>query len=353
MKKIWFIAAIILALLLTGCTQNENKDENPSEKALPEASAQKLSPEERIFAENGSYGISDESGDVLVPAEYDEITWCGDFYAARWEDGKRKGVSVNKDGSRTYADVANVLYKLIREDGKFVDEEPFENFLYYNDEAFGEIVCTRDGSLYTYGVTPSNGEITLESVEPAGTLPDDRYGFRINYVYADGGRDRLYGIVNPDGSTAVYPIYYHVAVPFADRFLLWDGAPQQGFTCGRCNITDAYGNIINNSFNAAVYSTFDDGKYIGIACSLGENADFVCCTDGKVTPAGYWFVDKDGNILSERFDKISINEDFDSSKYEFMDYILTANDENAVVKVTLNAAEEEIPVTDILAKYYK
>lgn len=57
-------------------------------------------------------------------------------------------------------------------------------------------------------------------------------------------------------------------------------------------------------------------------------------------------------ILSERFDKIKINE-FDSTKSKFMDSTLIAADETTVITTVLDGVEAEITAKDVLEKYYK
>lgn len=351
MKRICIILALVLVLTcFFGCTQSVGGDESSSQPLSSEASTQTLPMEKRIFTAGAKVGIYSESGEVLVPAQYDEITAWDYFFACRKALGSRMGAVLGADGAREYGKVPDSEYDLILPDGSMVGEGAFDGYSYYDDTDECEIVGTKDGNCYHYMVTYKDGSVTLSRFDEGGTQPTD-YEFSINYLYENGSRDRLFGILNADGSMAVPPIYYHVAVPFADRFLLYDGAPQQGFACGRCNITDLDGNVINNSFNAVVYSSFG-GKYIGIACAFGENSDFVCYTDGEVTPAGYWFVDRDGKILSERFDEIKINE-FDSTKSEFMDSMLIVADETTVITTVLDGVEAEITAKDVLEKYYK
>lgn len=319
--------------------------------ALPADPAVKYKTlDKRIFTVGAKAGIYSESGEVLVSAQYDEITALDGFFACRKALGSRMGAVRGADGTREYGEVPSSEYDLILPSGSMVGEGAFDGYNYYDDTDECEIIGTKYGNCYHYMLNYKDGSVTLSGFDAGGTLPTD-CGFTINYLYENGSRDRLFGILNADGSTAVPPIYNYVAVPFADRFLLYDGAPQQGFVCSRCNITDPDGNVINSSFNAVVYSSFG-GEYIGIACSFGENSELACYTDGEITPAGYWFVDKDGKILSERFDEITISE-FDSSNGEFMDSMLTAADENTVITVTLDGAAEEITAKDVLEKYYK
>ena len=71
----------------------------------------------------------------------------------------------------------------------------------------------------------------------------------------------------------------------------------------------------------------------------------------KILPFGRIFY-CDGKILSERFDKIKINE-FDSTKSKFMDSTLIAADETTVITTVLDGVEAEITAKDVLEKYYK
>ena len=306
--------------------------------------------DKRIFTVGGKSGIYSESGEVLISAQYDEITAWDSFFACRKALGSRMGAVAGADGAREYGKVPDSEYDLILPDGSIIGEGAFDGYSCYDDTDECEIIGTKHGNCYHYMLNYKDGSVTLSGFDGGGSRPTD-YGFSINYLYENGSRDKLFGILNADGSTAVPPIYYHVAVPFADRFLLYDGAPQQGFVCGRCNITDLFGNVINSSFNAVVYSSFG-GEYIGIACSFGEKSELACCMSGEITPEGYWFVDKDGKILSERFDEIKINE-FDSMKDEFMDAMLTAADETTVITTVLGGVEAEVTAKDVLEKYYK
>ena len=67
-------------------------------------------------------------------------------------------------------------------------------------------------------------------------------------------------------------------------------------------------NLINKEYNAFSYLELDDGSYVGYAGCEGEFADYPCYDDnGKLCEEGYWFVDKDGNKLSEKFEYIYEN----------------------------------------------
>ena len=59
-------------------------------------------------------------------------------------------------------------------------------------------------------------------------------------------------------------------------------------------------------------------------------------------PAGFWFIDKDGNTLSERFD--GIEGDFDYGR---------PIEKNSILTVTLGDDVHEYTAEKILEKYYK
>ena len=90
------------------------------------------------------------------------------------------------------------------------------------------------------------------------------------------------------------------------------------------------------------YVVFDDGKYFGVAYCAGEIADITAYTNGEPTPRGFWFIDKDGNTLSERFD--IIGGDFDYGR---------PMEKSSVVTVELDGDSHEYTAEEILDKYYK
>ena len=67
--------------------------------------------------------------------------------------------------------------------------------------------------------------------------------------------------------------------------------------------------ILSDLYNVINYSLFEEG-YIGIGVSVGDDAEVICYDDsGNVMPNGYWLLDKNGNAISERYDRIYIGED--------------------------------------------
>ncbi len=77
---------------------------------------------------------------------------------------------------------------------------------------------------------------------------------------------------------------------------------------GRCRLTDETGSTLCARFHWIDYSVFGSG-YIGIAVCYGERAAYPCYDEaGQLMPEGYWLVDRDGNLLSERFEKLSFGD---------------------------------------------
>ena len=95
--------------------------------------------------------------------------------------------------------------------------------------------------------------------------------------------------------------------------------------------------FISRIFNGIEYSFFEDGeKYIGIAYSNGNDCEVPLYEGEERLPQGYWFVDKNGKIISGRFDHLPysienieeplIVEDEEGNKIEInvKDYLLEA-----------------------------
>lgn len=88
-------------------------------------------------------------------------------------------------------------------------------------------------------------------------------------------------------------------------------------------IIDPEGNVISRIYNDIYYYFFDeDNYYIGIAHSTGGEWCEVPLNNGmEYPPEGYWFVDKNGTAISERFDYLPLG-------IENMDEIITIEDDN-------------------------
>ena len=141
------------------------------------------------------------------------------------------------------------------------------------------------------------------------------------------------------GTEVIAPVYERVELPFADRFLLYEGGASQGPVVGRCRLTDENGSTLCARFHWIDYSVFDDG-YIGIAVCYGERAAYPCYDeDGQPMPEGYWLVDWDGKLCSERFAKLSFGDS---------DETHAASEDDVLRVLREDGTEELLPVAELL-----
>ena len=169
-------------------------------------------------------------------------------------------------------------------------------------------------------------------------MEEDQFGYRLRVTRWDS-REPCYGIVTADGAEVIAPVYERVEIPFADRFLLYEGGASQGPVVGRCRLTDENGSTLCARFHWIDYSVFDDG-YIGIAVCYGERAAYPCYDeDGQPMPEGYWLVDRDGALCSERFAKLSFGDS---------DETHAASEDDVLRVLREDGTEELLPVAELL-----
>lgn len=348
MKKrfeLFAITFLFVLLLLCGCAP----ESEPVADSLPEESSQSQSEESSqsqyeyetansdyykslIFAENGKYGIRNEDGDDLVPAEYDGIE-----YDYSYTTGFYVLTKIN-DGVESY--------EIVLPSGEFVTFCPVDGYCvngYQWNLKVALLQTTESGTRRTYLIDEENETQNVIEVEARFPYldPKPRNGWFFLRTYSKGYRAN-YGIVDSAGNVVIEPIYIYAKIPFADRFILCEGDYMQSPECFVSNLTDSSGKLLNNNFNYIDYTVFDDGSYIGVAYSGGEIAEVTCYTDGEPTPRGFWFIDKDGKILSERFKIIDVytDENYETKK----DYPVTLKLDDEIT---------EYSVEEILNMYYQ
>ena len=244
-----------------------------------------------------------------IDLEYDDIkTWSWAPYETLYRtDGVRMGLVREADGTRRIGEVPDTKVWIRLKDGTLLSDEPFDACIDYMGEPEGEVYCIRNGTGYRYTVSAGDGSFRLSEVDEPKTLAEDHFGYRLRVTRWDS-REPCYGIVTADGTEVIAPVYERVEIPFPDRFLLYEGGASQGPVMGRCRLTDESGNMLCARFHWIDYSVFDDG-YIGIAVCYGERAAYPCYDeDGQPMPEGYWLVDRDGKLCSERFVKLSFGD---------------------------------------------
>lgn len=342
MKKLLKICALLLVLLLAllllyGCEQEESTGQSTVEQASNESDDKEASsssdetPEEiaaryesMIFSENGKFGVRTLDGTVFAPAEYDSVKYG-------W--GSTSGFFVLTSGEDYY---------ILQTNGEFLGAAPFDGIFTYlaGDYAY-LLTLTANGSKYTYLAEETGGDMNFIDVDFPYLDPKPRNGWFFLRSFSDATRAN-YGIVAPSGEVVIEPIYVYAKIPFPDRFVLCEGESMLSVDCFLSNLTDSTGKVLNDSFNDFTYVVFDDGKYFGVAYCGGEIADITAYTNGEPTPRGFWFVDKDGNVLSERFD--IIGGDFDYGR---------PMEKSSIVTVELGDNSREYTAEEILEKYYK
>ena len=272
--------------------------------------------------------------------QYDDAkTWSWAPYETLYRtDGVRMGLVREADGTRHIGEVPDTKIWIRLKDGALLSDEPFDACIDYMGTPEGEVYCIRNGTGYRYTVSAGDGSFYLSEVDEPKTLEEDHFGYRLRVTRWDS-REPCYGIVTADGTEVVAPVYERVEIPFPDRFLLYEGGASQGPVMGWCRLTDENGSTLCARFHWIDYSVFDDG-YIGIAVCYGERAAYPCYDkDGQPMPEGYWLVDRDGKLCSERFAKLSFGDS---------DETHAASEDDVLRALREDGTEELLPVAELL-----
>ena len=282
----------------------------------------------------------EETKDTSGIDQYDDAkTWNWAPYETLYRtDGTRMGLVREADGTRHIGEVPDTKIWIRLKDGTLLSDEPFDACIDYMGTPEGEVYCIRNGTGYRYTVSAGDGSFYLSEVDEPKTLEEDHFGYRLRVTRWDS-REPCYGIVTADGTEVVAPVYERVEIPFPDRFLLYEGGASQGPVMGRCQLTDENGNTLCARFHWIDYSVFNDG-YIGIAVCYGERAAYPCYDkDGQPIPEGYWLVDRDGKLCSERFAKLSFGDS---------DETHAASEDDVLRVLREDGTEELLPVAELL-----
>ena len=282
----------------------------------------------------------EETKDTSGIDQYDDAkTWSWAPYETLYRtDGTRMGLVREADGTRHIGEVPDTKIWIRLKDGTLLSDEPFDACIDYMGTPEGEVYCIRNGTGYRYTVSAGDGSFRLSEVDEPEILKEDQFGYRLRVTRWDS-REPCYGIVTADGTEVVAPVYERVEIPFPDRFLLYEGGASQGPVMGRCQLTDENGNTLCARFHWIDYSVFNDG-YIGIAVCYGERAAYPCYDkDGQPMPEGYWLVDRDGKLCSERFAKLSFGDS---------DETHAASEDDVLRALREDGTEELLPVAELL-----
>ena len=295
MKKL--LAVLFFALMLASCGAEE----------LPES----VLPDEPIVSESEKEeGQKEENEAEKMPA-VSEPEDHSDFLSVTEEtDGTREVYEILKTGEVVTKEIPNTVYYINFKDGTPAIDHPFyyyseicyDRYLSSNPEKL-EHVCeisgSYDGNYYVY----HKNENGVYELERADLKHEEEMGDFIKIWRNDG-----VGLKDKEENIVLYPAYSGgIHMPFEDRIIAREGTPIS-IECMRTYLFDTDMNLLTAEYNYIDYIILEDGSYVGYAGCDGEYAEFPCYDkNGELCEKGYWFVDKDGNKISEKFEYIHIS----------------------------------------------
>ncbi|MBE6881779.1 MAG: hypothetical protein E7489_02085 [Ruminococcaceae bacterium] len=203
----------------------------------------------------------------------------------------------------------NTLIYLYDETGKRLNDVPYEDACidtywfpsFYNRMGLHGVI---DGKVYFYEYDGENFNFTSVN---EGMAWDAGFGFtKFDYYWNWHSPKR--GIMDSNGNIIIDPVYEYLNMPFEDRIILYNGIDLDYMGGEQClsELVDLEGNVLCSRFHQMSFTVFDDGSYVGIGKTYPSYNDYynhpIYDKNGRVYEEGFWFIDKDGNILSERFD---------------------------------------------------
>lgn len=317
MKKIFVLILALLMLCACG-TQEEPIGEQQSGIEIvqkPEASDSETTDEQKTpdvpeVTETAEPEITEleknplDSGAVFVGKLAGK-----DIYALEVSKTTKPHRLFDEDQKQYLANAEKTFYKLLDSEGKEIVPHLIESYDLFVPGSMGNdgenhLYCLYEGDFYIYD---AENDFELIRVNKSGPTGEFLNGFEVTLQYWDV----LYpysvgkGLNRPDGSVFLEPIYQRIEAPFPDRFLAEYGVVSQAVECFATDIIDLKGNVLSDCFNTVEYYFLDDGSYIGIGRYYGT--ELICRDEsGNEYEKGNWFIDKDGNKISENFAELSV-----------------------------------------------
>ena len=327
MKKLLSVL-MVLVFILSACSKPEEPIVEPPESGEPSEDAS--SEPEKEF-----------SIDDIDTSVYDEVKDYGFMYVLTKTEGTREYLLWENE-TVFLGEEPNEQTWLLSKNGEFLNEEPFQSGVYLFEGNPGEwwVYGIRDGVLYPFYIDENTGDFTVE--EPWGPMPQEYFGYEI-YEYYWSNHSPFYGVKSPDGSSFAEPVYSRIQIPFEDRIVLSKGN-QQILGLWVTEILTPEKEMLSDCFNYINFNVYEDGSYFAIAFCGGNGVDGHTQTydkEGNPMPDGWWFVDKDGNIVSDRYEYICVNEEW---HYD------SESKEDIIIAVTEEGEKISFPVEKILIK---
>ncbi len=282
--------------------------------------------------ESNRFGVIDKDGNIVVPPEYSKAYAVdgNSFIVERWNAGSRESALIDKDGNiifdyfkggllpAYYGEEVYVLIVdtfsgndfLIDTNGNRIIDIEFEDLFWAQTTGWDGY----DSDEIIKGI--SNGKYYLinykgEIVNAFGDEPiiKESFGEDFNLMavygnYTGNYKTLLFGVNDKNGNEII-PCKYLTLYFTGDRFIGRQGDEQGLSPDDIVVIYDTQGNIVCESGKFSLV-TIEYGADTGIAVDFNE------CEwddDGSFSIGGNWVVDKNGNKLSDEYDRIDKNSD--------------------------------------------
>ena len=311
MKKL--LALLLTLLLLCSCgVQEEPAMDEPHSEAENELGEGSRVLEGCVFkSADEKYGIQ-KDGKIILPATYEEFKRVGKlggktFYALGYKDGTKAWFEWNEDGMLIgRGETERTLYDIFDRDGNMLLSFPVDDF--YNEDG-KNLHVTLEGSLYFYAFS-DDGEIEREEVYKKGKEWPNLFGFdAVRYYYNASPFGEYWGLADSEGNIVVPEIYKEFETYFGSRIIAKTHSGMVGYLAFR--LYDKECNLLCEKYSRIEYYEVDKG-FIGIGiCDYPESQSPLICRDekGEIMPGGFWFIDENGNALSEHFDIRAVETD--------------------------------------------
>ena len=344
MKKLLSVL-MALVLILTACSSHSETQEPIVSESENELSEGSKILENCIFkTADEKYGVQ-KDGKIVLPATYDEFKRIGElgnktFYALGFKDGTKPCLEYNEDGTLIgITETERTLYDIFDSDGNMLLSFPVDDFYKYD---LKQLCVTLEGNCYIYDFSDS-GEIEKEWVFEKGKTGRTVFEFdEIEYNYNASGLGTYIGLADSEGNVVLPEIYTYIIPVLDNRIIARTHTGMVGYSAYR--LYDSECNLLCEKYNSIEYYPIDredsSKGFVGVAiCYYPESQAYAVCRDenGEIMPGGLWFIDENGNALSERFD------------IKMTDIEFSAEDKLAFVKDT-EGKTTEIPIGDYILK---